>query len=151
MFIQFVSLACAEDRQILEGDSGLSRTPLGSDSNCRCYSRCGFTPRTNQYIPWQISFSLYQLLKIITSCLASDGTNNIPSWYYLLSLAICPNLLLRQIMLVHYIVDITLFEPSELNVAITQDTLCAGVRNKFHILDDFRLLLCTFTAWGSVF
>lgn len=80
-----------------------------------------------------MSFSLYQLLKIITSCSASDGTNNIPSWYYLNSLAICPNLLLRQIMLVHYIVDITLFEPSELNVAITQDTLCAGVRNKFHI------------------
>lgn len=82
---------------------------------------------------WQVPFSLYQLLKIITSCSASGGTNNTPSWYYLNSPAICPNLLLRQIMLVHYIVGITLFEPSELNVAITQDTLCARVRNKFHI------------------
>lgn len=82
---------------------------------------------------WQVPFSLYHLLKIITSCSASGDANNTPSWYYLNSPAICPNLLLRQIMLVHYIVGITLFEPRELNVAITQDTLCAGVRNKFHI------------------
>lgn len=65
---------------------------------------------------WQMPFSLYQLLKIITSCSAFGGTNNTPSWYYLNSPAICPNLFLREIMLVNYIVGITLFEPSELNV-----------------------------------
>lgn len=70
---------------------------------------------------WQVPFSLYLLLKIIRSCLASSGgTNNTRSWYCLNFPAICHNLVLEQIMLVHYIVDITLFESGGLNVAITQ-------------------------------
>lgn len=54
------------------------------------------------------------------------GTNT-PSWYYLNSPAICHNLLLRQIVLAHYIDNIILFETGELNVAITQDLLVRNV------------------------